>query len=176
MVLAAVLALTLAAGTYMAGNSGELLQGRIVGGGTLSLSPSSPSGSRSVSASDQLFAFDLTASATKQSSIYAGTPLLFTLNTDSNDISISSVGSRVEILDQWGASAGYGFVVLDSYDQAWFTIYLKKDLQASAGTTSTFPIVMDTVTVLDDDAGTDDNVNVTMKHGTTTITGNTLKY
>lgn len=176
MVLAAALVVALTAGAYTVGSSSELLQGRIVGGGTLSLSTTSPSGARVASASDQLFALDFTAPATKSSSIYAGTPLLFTLNTDANDISISSVGSRVEILDQWGASAGYGFITLDSYDQAWFTIYLKKDLQAHAGTTSTFPIVMDTVTVLDDDSGMDDNVVLTMKHATTTITGNTLTY
>lgn len=175
MVLAAVLAVTLAAGAYTVGSSSELLQGRIVGGGTLSLSTTSPSGARVTAASDQLFALDLKASATKQASIYGGTALMFTLNTDANDISISSVGSRVEILDQWGASGGYGFITLDSYDQAWFTIYLKKDLQASAGTTSTFPVVMDTVTVLDDDAGAD-NVTLTMKHENTTITGNTLTY
>lgn len=178
----AALVLVLVFGGMVVAQQSGYLQGRIVGGGTVSLSTSSPSGAKTVSTNDEIMALDLKASSTAQASIYAGTALLFTINTDANDLSIASVGSRVSILDQFGAEAGYGYIELDSYSQAWVTIYLKKDLQASAGTTSTFPIMADTDTILADDAGVDDPVTVTVQidkgtaAGNQKISGNTMTY
>ncbi len=188
MVLAAVLALTLAAGAYVVAQS-DSLQGSFggLGGETWTLSASSPSGTRSVSVSDEIFVFDVTAPSTRSVTIPAGTALNFTFSSSTLDTSYSTgEGSRVTLLtsDSAGVEVGHGYIETaeaSGHTDVYASVALLVTTTLTAGETNTFTLVVDSADLMDEDTGVDDDLVVSMSvdrgiSRSVNLTGNTLKY
>lgn len=174
--LATVLLIVLGATLY---TSGADLQGRFIGGGSIALSTSSPSGARSVSSSDDFFAFDVTATATNPSVIQAGDMLQVTFRTDTGDINetVSSATSAERVLLSCdGANFGAGYIVPVDDSLAAVGVVMVNQLTVAASDTTTCTLNMNTTDLLEDDAGVDDPLAVTMVYGRTIINGNTVNY
>ncbi len=159
--------------------SGASLQGRFIGGGSISLSSSSPSGARSVSSSDDFFAFDVTATSTRPTVIQAGDMLQVTFRTDANDINetVSSATSAERVtLSCDGASFGAGYIVPVDDRFAAVGVVMVNELTVAASDTSTCSFNTSTSNLLEEDSGVDDPLAVTMRYGNTLLTGNTINY
>lgn len=176
--LATALLIVLGATLY---TSGADLQGRFVGGGSIALSSASPSGSRSVSASDDVFAFDVTATAVRPSVIQAEDVLSFKFSSTTGDIDpASGEDTRITLTDSSGNEVGHGYVV--TYEAAgnpfyaYGTIVMLDGVTVAASDTETLTLTVDSAALLNESAGIDDYLDISMRYGTTTVTGNTLRY
>jgi len=176
---AVVLLIALGATLYASGTS---LQGRFIGGGSIALSSSSPSGSRSVSISDDIFVFDVEATAVRPSVIQAEDVLLFKFSSSTTgDIDpANGEGGRVSLTDSSGDEVGHGYVV--TYEAAgnpfyaYAAVVMLGTVTVAAGDTETLTLNLDSSSLLDESSESDDELVTSMKYGTTTVTGNILRY
>ena len=154
--------------------SGEDLQGKfgtpsVV---TMTLSSSSPSGSRSVGASDDFLVFDMKASTTK--TLAVGTKFQIALAADADIDTASAAGLKV-YLKKKGTTIGEGTLSVVDGSLVEGTLELTSELKLS--TTSTeLTLNTNTSLLLAEDAGVDDPLTATLTYGTTSVTGNTVNY
>ncbi|MFA5793003.1 MAG: hypothetical protein WC897_03995 [Candidatus Gracilibacteria bacterium] len=186
--LLALLVVVLGVGAYTVSQS-DSLQGTFPGlssTGTLSLSASSPlSGARTVSASDELFAFDWSAPSTKDVTINDWTRLDFMFQSD-DDLNPDADGDMVELYSaDMAEPIGHGFITMDTYtpeeDYAYASVYFTWATGVDAGSTQTYFLKVNSANLLNEDTGEDDPLMVTMVKSSilgksTTITGNTMNY
>jgi hypothetical protein len=101
-----------------------------------------------------------------------------------SDISSSADGSRVDLLDQSGTSIAHVYIVPDtgSKDSAYAAIYFTSADSFGTSESSDYTLVIDSSALLDEDAGVDDPLDITISYvqsglGTTyTVSSNTLSY
>ena len=161
--------------------SGSSLQGRFIGGGAISLSSSSPSGSRSVSVADDIFAFNVTATAVRPSVIQDQDVLFFKFSSSAGDIDpANGEGGRMSLTDSSGNEVGHGYVI--TYEAAGNPFYaygavvMLDTVTVAAAGTETLTLTLDSTSLIDEDSGVDDTLVVSMRYGTATVTGNTVNY
>jgi hypothetical protein len=168
-VLATLLVLGVAA---LSACSGAELQGRLSGRGLFTLSPSTPSGARSVSASDDLFVFDVNARTDVE--IPMGDFMNFIAKTD-GDIDPAAHGNPV-YLRNGGDVVGEGFVVVLNDDEARFAVVMGEDIMVSAGDSEEFTLQMDTATLLTEDPSEDDLLEIRFRYSGDSLDSPAMLY
>lgn len=164
-------------------------------GVTYSLSASSPAGSRSVDVSDTIFIFD----ASVEPSILSETTFLRLGTTF--EFEFETTGAAAGLFDTDGlllqlyhegnfvGETAFGKIVGDEIAEedcihleedtwsciTWAEISLDQRIQLGIGV-ETFEVQTDTSTLLDEDFGEDDPLDITMTVGGQTVAGNTLNY
>lgn len=165
---------------------------------TLSLASSSPSGGRTVSASDDVFTFTVAADSSEDV-IIRNLRILLTSDSDFATTAVTSATLRDS-----GSTVGSASVSFTDSSNAYVQFNFKTALEVAKGTTKTYTLRLDTAAVLDEDSGVDDPLAVSINLGsssngtvspgglkwydtnidvtwvgnvtTTTLTGNTLTY
>ncbi|MEK9159687.1 MAG: hypothetical protein AAB383_03070 [Patescibacteria group bacterium] len=157
---------------------GEDLQGRFgkpTKAWEMTLSPSSPSGSYAVSASDSVLYFDMTLPT--DNGLTLGSIFIVSFATDL-DLDPLADGTTVSLKD--GATTiGTGtFALVDPSNPSEGTavITTTKAVSLTAGTAKTFTITTNTSEILTEDAGDDDPLTVRVEHNGKSVTGNALIY
>jgi len=157
---------------------GEDVQGRF-GAPTkvwaMTLSSSSPSGSRTVSASDTVLAFDMTVP--KANTLAVGSRFTVDFSTDL-DIDPLSDGTTVYLKDGANTIGTGTFVLIDPSipNEGTALITTTAAVSLSAGAPKTFTIITDTAEIMAEDAGVDDPLTVIVEHNGKTVTGMTMVY
>lgn len=173
-----LIALTMLSALLLSACQGEDLQGSFgkpTKAWTMELSPSSPSGSRSVSSSDDILAFDLTLPQKNELAVGSTFQVYFT--TD-NDLDPIGDGTTVT-LSANGSTIGTGaFTLVDPAvpSEGSVLITTTSGVKLKAGKTVTFTINTSSSAILAEDTGEDDEVVVSVEYNGKTVTGNTLKY
>lgn len=157
---------------------GEDVQGRF-GAPTkvwaMTLSASSPSGTRVVSVSDTVLAFDMTVP--KANTLAVGSRFTVDFSTDL-DIDPLSDGTIVYLKDG-STTVGTGALVLidpSIPNEGTALIATTTAVSLAAGTPKTFTITTDTSDIMAEDTGEDDPLTVIVEHNGKSVTGNTLNY
>lgn len=159
--------------------SGEDLQGKFGGTGsatvTMTLSPSSPSGAKTVSTNDNVLAFDLKASS--RTTLPAGSTFLVTFDTD-NDLDPASSGLTLVNLMVDGKTVGVGtFNLVDITKTAQGTAYVTTTSVVNlTSKAKTFTVSTDTETMLVDDSGIDDPLATSVEFNGNIVKGSMLLY
>lgn len=155
--------------------SGASLQGRFIGGGSIALSSSSPSGARSVSSSDDFLILSVTASSIRPSVLQAGDILELSLASDSDFDQPAAEGLEV-ILRVSGMEFGHGYIVPVDSSTAKVAVVVVDKISVPTSSSADLTFTTSTTDLLDDDAGVDDPLAVTMRYGSTTVISNTVNY
>lgn len=192
--VAAVLVVALGATVYLSGQSNNLqgsFGGKSVGMGTWALDAASPSGAHSVSDSDEVMVFSVTAPATKDLKFADGTHFDFAFSSSSYDIDWSAAkGTEVTLRNEDGRVMGNGYIVSNSQGEnpsgAWASVYFTNatwspvSVAVAAGSTMRYNLTVDTESLMDEDSGVDDILDVSMTYrtvsGSQSVSGNTLNY
>ncbi len=121
------------------------------------LNRTSPSGSRTVSVTDEVFAFDVMADSAEDVTLQE---LTFDL-ISSADFNTSATVSA--ILEQSGTEVGSATVTIVDASTAYATF--SDDIVIAAADTAELTLVLDTASLLDEDAGIDDPFTVSIDYG-----------
>lgn len=173
------LSLTLLGALLLTSCQGEELQGRFttptVKEWTMELSDSSPSRARMVSASDDIIIFDLTLPI--KNTLAVGSQFTVTFATDMGLDPLSD-GTLVTLKAN-GKTIGTGtFSLVDPSIPSEGTALVTTTVAVSlkAGKSTTFTINTDTTAILDEEAGVDDPLTVSVEYNGKAITGGTMMY
>lgn len=159
--------------------SGEDLQGRFGGSSKvavgMTLSDSSPSGARSVSASDDVMIFEL--KATGKTTLPAGATFLVSFKTD-GDLDPAASGTSTVKLMVDGKEVGSGtFNLVDASKTEEGTATITTSSVVTLGVKATsFEVNTNTAALLAEDAGVDDPLTVSVEYNGNLVTGNTVNY
>ncbi|MFA6024012.1 MAG: hypothetical protein WC777_02235 [Candidatus Gracilibacteria bacterium] len=141
------------------------------------LSTSSPSGSRTVSSSDDVLV--MTASTTRSASIPAGSTFtVYFWTTIPAYIDAAADGSTV-YLKNGSTTIGTGVVDRTDLGTAYATVTTTSRVSLTRTMPATLTVNIDSATVLDETPGEDDPFNVAFKYGSTwteMVEGNVLNY
>jgi hypothetical protein len=159
------------------GTSSEDLQGKFPSSTkvavSLATSTSSPSGARSVSASDDILLVDATASAAML--LTAGKTFTFTLVTTDPIIDTSAAAGVKVTLKNGSKTIGEGYTTILDASTVTATITVTSALSLNT-TAKTLTVNTDTASILAERAGVDDEVTASLTYGSNTATGNLLRY
>ncbi len=160
------------------GTSGEDLQGRFgtpTRAWTMALSTASPSGTRTVSVSDDVLLFEMTLPIKNTLAVGSRFEVAFTTDSDLDPIADgTTVNLKVD-----GTTVGTGtFNLVDPSipDEGTATVTTTSIVKLKAGTPVTFTVNTNTASILAEDAGVDDELTVEVEYNGKSVTGNVLKY
>jgi hypothetical protein len=125
---------------------------------TLALSSSSPSGARSVSSSDEVFIFTVTADANEKVEL-KNLKILLTSDADFDTTAVTSA-----TLKEGAVTLATARVAFTDSSNAYVQFSFS-GAEVAEGTTSSYTLVLDTNTLLDEDTGADDPLAVSINLG-----------
>ena len=173
-----LIALTMLSALLLSACQGEDLQGSFgkpTKVWTMELAAASPSGTRTVSSSDEVLLFDLTLPQKNVLAVGSTFQVYFMTDSDLDPLADGTVVS----LKADGSTIGTGtFTLVDPTipSEGSALITTTSAVSLKAGKTMTFTVLADTATILAEDAGVDDNVSVSVEYNGKNITGNSLRY
>lgn len=157
---------------------GEDLQGRFgtsTTKWTMELSDSSPSGARTVSASDDILAFDITLPT--KNTLAVGSQFTVSFATD-GDIDPLADGTTVTLKAN-GKTVGTGtFSLVDPSipNEGTALITTTTSVALKGGKATTFTVNTDTASILAEEAGMDDPLTMSVEYNGKTVAGITMVY
>ncbi|MFT7183716.1 MAG: hypothetical protein ACI9QC_000035 [Oceanicoccus sp.] len=133
---------------------------------TLALSSTSPSGARTVSSSDEVFVFNVSAHDSEDVDL-----VILTVDFASDgDFNLAADGDTV-YLKNGGTTVATGLLVVSDADEAHVRLIPSSSFAVSGGDTESLSIVLDTTSLMDVDAGEDDMLTATIDLGHFSPTG-----
>lgn len=168
------------------GMNSSQLQGAFGTSATWAVSADSPSGSAAVSSKDGVFVFDLTAPSTQDLKFQDGTHFDFTFASAAGYIDpYSADGTEVYLMNEAGNIVARGYMSANTQGEdptgAWAAVYIQNatwspvQTTVAAGKTESFKLVIDSASLMNEDAKNNE-LTVSMNYKGTTLKGNTLQY
>lgn len=173
--VSAIVLTLLAGGVLYSTNGLDSAQGRFGGGGSITLFAASPSGDRSTAVVDEIFDFQVAATATAESVIPAGDTLNFVFQSKDRDLATVFADPSVSLSCD-GTTVATGSVLPVSRVRAELALLMPSDFTVPVGDEAICTLIVNSSALLDEDAGVEDPLLVSLRYAGTVVTGNLLYY